>query len=167
MGRGRRVGALIGPTGPWCRPRTRSRQAARPLERLFGGDRVVHGIGDTAEAGVDGHVGLGQDPVALGGQHVIDPTPVALHRAALDEALRHQAVDDGGDGRWADGQALGQVGGGGRALVEQPEDPVLGERQVDRAEADLDLLGQPRGGAPERAAVAWTAVATGVSSGFT
>ena len=96
---------------------------------------------------------VGQDTVALGGQHVVDPTSVAGHRAPLDEAPRHQAVDDGGDGGWADGQALGQVGGGGRALVQEPEDPVLGEGQVDRAEADLDLLGQPRRGAPERPAL--------------
>ena len=100
-----------------------------------------------------------QHPVALGGQDVVDPAAVGGDGAPLDQAPGHQAVDDGGDAGGPDGQALGQGRGDGRALVEQAQHPVLGEGQVDGVEAELHLLGQPGGGAPQgrrsRRAVAW------------
>jgi hypothetical protein len=39
---------------------------------------------------------------------------------------------------------LGQVGGDGRTLVEEPEHPVLRGGQVGGGQPDLDLFGQPR-----------------------
>ena len=63
--------------------------------------------------------------------------------AALDQPPGHQAVDHGGDAGRPDGQALGQVRGDGGALVEEAQHPVLGQGQVDRGQAELDLLGQP------------------------
>ena len=90
------------------------------------------------------------------GEDVVHPPPVLLHGAPLHQAPGHQAVDHGGDAGRPDGQALGQVGGDGRALVQQPEDPVLGQGQVGGGQADLDLLGQPR---RRRPSVRWSSAA--------
>ena len=67
----------------------------------------------------------------------------------LDQAPGDQSVDHRGDAGRPHGQTLGQVGGDGRALVQQAEHPVLGQGEVGRAQPDLDLLGQPGRGAAQ------------------
>ena len=63
---------------------------------------------------------------------------------------RHlEPVDDGGDRGTAHRQALGQGRGHRGAFGQHPQDPVLGERQLDVAQGQLDLLGEPGGGTAE------------------
>ena len=89
-----------------------------------------------------------------------DPPPVAVLLLAVDQASGHQAVDDGGDGRRAHGQSVGQARGGGRSLGQNPHDPVLGQGQIHLGQGHLDSLGQPGGdpavGADARVVTDWT-----------
>ena len=98
------------------------------------------GAGDGGQVVVDGPVGRGQDAHTLVGQAQRDAAPVGVLLAAVDQAAGDQAVDQGGDGRAPHGQAVGQTGGGGRALGQDPEHPVLGQGQVDRARATSTRL---------------------------
>ncbi len=94
-------------------------------------------------------IGAVEDPAPLFGEDVIDEPPVGDDGPALDETTGNEAVDHCGDRRRTHGQPFGQVGRDGRSLVEETEHPVLGERQIDGPEADLDLLAEPGGGPPE------------------
>ena len=94
-------------------------------------------------------IGAVEDPAALFGEDVIDEPPVGDDVPALDETTGNEAVDHCGDRRRTHGQPLGQVGRDGRSLVEEAEHAVLGEREIDGPEADLDLLAEPGGGPPE------------------
>jgi len=76
-------------------------------------------------------------------QVVVDPTPVVGVGPAIYQAAGDEAVHEGGDRGSAHGEAAGQVGGGGFTFVQEGQDPVLGETQVNLAERDGDLAGQP------------------------
>ena len=152
-GRRRRAGSarrssvlLIGP-----RPRhhgspglSRVRRHGLPpqLERaqrhrlLLGGQATGQG----GEVLVDGLVGGGQDLLALVGQAHGDPPAVAVLLATVDQPAGHEAVHDRRDARAPDGQAVGQAGGGGRALGQDAEHPELGQGQVDAARATSTRL---------------------------
>lgn len=95
------------------------------------------------QAFVDGGVGLPEHGGPGRGQGVVDPAAVGLVVPSFNEPTGDEAVDDGGHGGWANGQLGGKVGGNGRVPVQQTEDPVLGEREVGRREADFHLFGQP------------------------
>ena len=100
--------------------------------------------GDRPQPGVDALVGLTQQVATGRGQGVADAPAVTVVGCALDQAARHQAVDDRGDGGPAHRQVIGQLGGDGGAFIEEHEDAVLRQRQVDLAQADLHLAGQAR-----------------------
>ncbi len=120
-------------------------RAGPELERAQGHGLVLVGqvAGDGDQVLVDGAVGRGQRAGALGGQAQRDPAAVGVLLAAVDQAAGHQAVDEGRDGRAPHGQPVGQARGGGGALGQDPEHPVLGQRQVDLRQGHLDPLGEP------------------------
>ncbi len=99
--------------------------------------------GDGNEVVVDRQVGLGQCADPLVGEAQGHTAAVGVLLAAVHQAAGDQAVDHGGDRRTPHGQSVGQPRSGGRTLGEDPEDPVLRERQVDRGQRDLDPLGEP------------------------
>ena len=142
-----------------CRQRSRPSKARRCRPRRPGRR--------SRQPGVDGHVGLGQHPVALGGQHVGDPTPVVLDRAALDQAPGHQAVDHGGDARRADGQALGQGRGQRPSSSSSPRIRYWGSDRSTETRPSSTCLASQAAVRPSVRHSSWTAVAPGVSSGFT
>ncbi len=125
------------------------RQVARPENACAHLVGLAEASRDVLEPLLHRTIGAVEDPAPLFGEDVIDEPPVGDDGPALDETTGNEAVDHCGDRRRTHGQPFGQVGGDGRSLVEETEHPVLGERQIDGPEADLDLLAEPGGGPPE------------------
>ena len=156
LGTGRRAGAggpgtLIGRTpGPADRRANARRQASSPSKARSVSAAVAEAPAISLSRRADR--GIGACPAPAGRSSVRTWSTrrrSAATCAALHQAPGHQAVDDRGHARRPDGQPLGQVGGDGGALVQQAEDPVLGERELSGGQADLDLLGQPGRGATQ------------------
>ena len=92
---------------------------------------------------VHGDVGAGQRFGALRREAQLHPSAVRVLLATVDQPPGDEAVDEGGDGGTPHREAVGQARCGGGALGQDPEDPVLGERQFDLGQRDLHPLGEP------------------------
>ncbi len=132
--------------GAWTRPLAGLDHGPGPqLERAQGHGlllvREVAGNGD--QVLVHGDVGAGQRLGALRRQAQLHPPAVRVLLATVDQPAGDEAVDEGGDGGPPHRQAVGQARRGGGALGQDPEDPVLGKRQLDLGQRDLHPLGEP------------------------
>jgi hypothetical protein len=67
---------------------------------------------------------------------------------ARDQSPGDQPVDHRRDRGRLDGESLGERRGHGGTVDEMGQEPVLGERQVQRRDGHLDQLGQTGDGAP-------------------
>ena len=98
--------------------------------------------GDLGQSLVHRGVGRDQDAAAGFGELEVQAPAVGRVGDAHHEIACDEAVDDGGDARRADGQAVGEPRRRRGAAGEQREHPVLRHRQVDGREAVLEVLGQ-------------------------
>ena len=145
---------LIGPrSGPAGEATSARRHSAEAVEGPLGVGRVVQVAGDVAQPGVDGARRRRRAPGALAvstwSTRRRSPSTVRRSTRPRPTSPSTTAVTLGG--RTARRSARSEESG--RGPLQQAEDPVLGQRQVDGAQADLDLLGQPGGRPAQRLAV--------------